>query len=330
MPLKIDFSVITGANERLVLTCLESLYESLGFIECEAKVTVTCNEPGTDLSTRLRARFPGIRTIDNTVRRGFAANHNVVIRDSTATYIWILNDDLVFLPDSVSGVTEFLEARGNERVAAISPRLLNPDGSLQPSTYGFPSMPQILLAHSGLRDHRLVDRALKRLAPLLRKREGSSRFWDHGRTVDVDTFRGACMAVRMEAVRDVGPMVEVSLIGSEETEWHRRFHEHGWRVVFFPGASVMHIGSQTVSSPSGNLYHEYLRGHLYFFRTGRSPVSYFAFCASLMGMFALKAGHAWLRRDDVALDTALRYWRVTFEGAMSGLTPRTRRGGNEP
>jgi|GEM_PF-2123693 len=316
----IEFSVISGSNEDMIVACLDSLYASLAQVDYVTSVTATCNKPGTGLSARLRARYPGITTIDNVNPRGFAANHNAVLARSKATYVWLLNDDLILGTDTVRAVTEFMERPENSRVAAVSPRLLNSDGSLQPSTYSFPSMPQTLLSHSGLRERRFVDRALALVAPVMRRGEGSSRFWAHDRTVDVDTFRGACVAMRMEAVRDVGPMVEIALVGGEEVEWHHRFRSRGWRIVFFADASVIHHGSQSVRSDSGNLYSEYLKGSLYYFRNNRPAVSYLAFCASMLAMFSAKALFAWARRDDVSRDAALQFNRVTWEGVKARLT----------
>ena len=309
----IEFSVISGSNEDMIVACLDSLYSSIAGSGYDVTVTATCNTPGTGLSARLRARFPGIHTIENSSPRGFAANHNTVMAASRAQYVWLLNDDLVILPETVQMVTAFMESAESARVAVVSPRLLNTDGTLQPSTYGFPSMPQIMLAYSGLRETRMVDSMLGVVAPVIRGREGSSRFWNHDRTIDVDTFRGACMAVRMQAVHEVGLMVEIALVGGEEIEWHKRFHRHGWRVVFFSGASVIHHGSQSVASSSRNLYSEYLKGSLYYFRAESSKPIYLAFCSGLLAMFTVKKAFAWLRRDKSSVEAARRFNEVTWD-----------------
>ena len=278
----------------------------------EWHVTATCNNPGSILPAALTARFPGIRVIENKAPRGFAANHNVVLKSSPADYVWLLNDDLVFQADTVQRITEFMDRPANARVAVVSPRLLNTDGSLQPSTYSFPSIPQTLLSHSGLREHPVTDRVVGLLAPVLRPRTGSSRYWGHDRTIEVDTLRGACVAVRMKAVREVGPMVEVALVGAEEIEWHRRFRKGGWKVVFFADASVVHHGSQSVAH--GTVHRpEYLKGILYYFRSESSRISYGLLCASLVSMFAARLGSARLRRDSAAAQVARRCLEVCWD-----------------
>lgn len=298
----------------MLFGCLDSLHKTLKESQFSWSVTVTCNEAGTGLAGRVRARYPDVTVIQNEKPLGFAANHNRVLRSSHARYVWLLNDDLLILPGAIQGVTEFMDRPGSARVGVASPKLLNPDGSLQPSTYGFPSMPQILLAHSGLRELPVTDRILEIAAPYLRSREGSSRFWAHDRTVEVDTLRGACVAMRMKAVRQVGPMVEVAIVGGEETEWHRRFKEQGWKVVYFPEASVIHYGSQTVRDGSRNLYPEYLKGALYFFKTGRSSATYALFCATLLGMFGARAAYSWATRDKSGVNVAKRYAEVAWGG----------------
>ena len=312
----IEFSIVSGSNESLLFGCLESLFATMQGSRWSWTATVTSNAHA-GLADRVRNAFPSVRVIENESPRGFAANHNTVLASSAARYVWLLNDDLVILPSAVHTITEYLENPANARVAVVSPKLLNPDGSLQPSTYGFPSMPQILLAHSGLRDSRLTNAALRALAPVLRAKTGSSRFWAHDRIVEVDTFRGACVAMRMSAVKEVGPMVEVALVGAEETEWHRRFHEAGWKVVFHPGAKVIHYGSQTVGGESSSLLPEYLKGALYFFRTSRSAPAYAMFRSALLAMFNAKLAVQRAAGNEKGIAITRRYLEVT-RGADRG------------
>ena len=310
----IEFSVVSGSNEEMLLGCLESLHSTMHRSPYNWSVTITCNGTIPGLANRLQSAYRTANIIDNAAPKGFAENHNVVLRASTAQYVWLLNDDLVMLPDAVTKITEFMEKPQNARVAVVSPRLLNPDGSLQPSTYSFPSMPQILVAHSGLRDLPVTERVLERVAPIMRPREGSSRYWLHDKTIEVETLRGACVAVRMAAVRKTGVMVEVARVGGEETEWHRRFRDAGWKVVYFADAAVIHYGSQTVAGGSANHYPEYLKGALYFFRTGSGAVKYRLFCAALLGMFGTQAAFKRLTGDRSGFELSRRYARVALDG----------------
>jgi N-acetylglucosaminyl-diphospho-decaprenol L-rhamnosyltransferase len=309
----LEFSIVSGANEDLIVECLRSIYSSLQSAAYVWKVTATCNHPETALARRLKAEFPRIDIVQNSAPRGFASNHNVVLRRSTADYVWILNDDLIFRGDTVRAVTEFMELPANARVAVVSPRLDNTDGSLQPSTYSFSSMPQTLLAHSGIREHRVTESIVAALAPILRPRVGTSRYWKHDRTTYVETFRGACVSVRMEAVREVGPMAEVALVGGEEIEWHYRFRRAGWKIVFFAETSVVHHGGQTVEHATQQHLPEYLKGTLYYFRSSRPRITYRIFCGMLLGLFGVRFGASRIRGDKHGVNVALRYLRVAWD-----------------
>ena len=66
---------------------------------------------------------------------------------------------------------------------------------------------------------------------------------------------------RRAAIEEVGWMPECCLVGGEETEWHFRLRNAGWRILFSSDVEVVHLGGQTVS---GNPYLslEYIKGHL--------------------------------------------------------------------
>jgi GT2 family glycosyltransferase len=93
----------------------------------------------------------------------------------------------------------------------------------------------------------------------------------------VQTFGGAAMLVRRAAVCDVGPMDEVSLIGGEETEWHKRVWDAGWSAVFLHDAQVVHFGSQTVRRLP-RLHAEFFKGALNYFWKHRGRPVYYAAC----------------------------------------------------
>ena len=147
------------------------------------------------------------------------------------------------------------------RIASSPLACSTPTARCSAAPTAFPPSTRALLDLSGIRD-RIPHRGwTDALASLLGLAGGRSRFWAHDRTCDVDTFRGAAMLVRREAWLDVGPLSEATRVGGEVAEWHRRCRNRGWRVVFFPGASVVHHGSRTVGRDL-LLRSEYLKGYL--------------------------------------------------------------------
>jgi GT2 family glycosyltransferase len=185
-----------------------------------------------------------------TENRGLGAGWNIGVRETSSTYVLLLNADAWLLDGALERLCDFADTR--PRAAVVGPRLVNPDGTLQRSVRGYPTVWRLATEYLFLR----------KLAP------GSSAMnafyaagFDHDEVRDVEVVMGACMLLRREAIEQVGECDEDYFLFSEETDWCYRFREAGWEVVFFPGAECAHVRG---ASHSGRLYRENLRGHLLF------------------------------------------------------------------
>ena len=197
----------------------------------------------------VRERFADVRLVESE-NRGLGAGWNVGVRETASTYVLLLNADAWLHGGALERLCDFADTR--PRGAVVGPRLVNPDGTLQPSVRGYPTPWRLATEYFFLR----------KLAP------GSSalnsfygRGFDHDEVRQVEVVMGACMLLRREAIAEVGECDEDYFLFSEETDWCYRFREAGWEVVFFPGAECVHVRG---ASHSGRLYRENLRGHLLF------------------------------------------------------------------
>jgi N-acetylglucosaminyl-diphospho-decaprenol L-rhamnosyltransferase len=234
------------------LPWIEQCLDSLRGVE-----TVIVDHGSTDGTLGVvRDRHPEVRLIA-AENRGLGAGWNRGIRETASTYVLLLNADAWLSDGTLGRLLDFADTR--PRAAVVGPRLLNPDGTLQRSVRGFPTLWRLATEYFFLR----------KLAP------GTSAFnafyaggFDHDETRDVEVVMGACMLVRREAIEQVGDCDEDYFLFSEETDWCYRFREAGWQVVFFPGAECTHVRG---ASHSGRLYRENLRGHLLFLSKHRGP-----------------------------------------------------------
>ncbi|WP_434627451.1 glycosyltransferase [Pseudomonas sp. Z6-14] len=84
--------------------------------------------------------------------------------------------------------------------------------------------------------------------------------------VAVEAISGACMLVKREAIESVGLWDEDYFLHCEDLDWCMRFHQAGWRVLFVPGARVMHVfGGCSRHRPYFVEWHKHL-GFLRFYR----------------------------------------------------------------
>jgi len=228
--------------------CLESL---------AGTPTVVVDNGSTDGTVAfVRERCPDVRLVESE-NRGLGAGWNVGIRATESRYVLILNADAWLLGDALERLVAFADSR--PRAAVVGPRLRSPDGRLQRSVRGFPTIWRLATEYFFLRKLAARSQALNAFY---------AGGFDHDEVRDAEFVMGACMLVRREAIEQVGPFDEDFFLFSEETDWCYRCLQAGWEVVFFPGAECIHVGG---ASHGGRLYRENLRGHLLFLWKHRGP-----------------------------------------------------------
>jgi GT2 family glycosyltransferase len=212
--------------------------------------TIVVDVGSTDGTVALvRGRFPelGLVEVEN---RGLAAGWNAGIRASSGRYVLLLNSDAWLLDDALTRLVEFADAHPD--AAVVGPRLRNLDGTLQRSFRGYPTPWRLATEFFFLRKLAPRSRALNAFY-------GAG--FAHDETSEAEFLMGACLLVRREAIDEVGLADEDFFLFSEETDWEYRFTHAGWKVLFFPGAEVAHVGGAT---HGGGMFVEILKGHLRF------------------------------------------------------------------
>jgi N-acetylglucosaminyl-diphospho-decaprenol L-rhamnosyltransferase len=233
---------------------------------------VVVDHGSTDGTLELvRDRFPEVRVVEQE-NRGFGAGNNRGIAETTAPLVGLLNSDAWFLGDGLERLAEV--ARAHPKAAVVGPRLRNPDGTLQRSVRGFPSLWALATEYLFLR--KLAPRS-ERLNPLY---VGG---FDHESEREADYLYAACILVRREAVTEVGGLDEDFFMFSEEVDWMFRFRAAGWKVLFTPAAEAVHVGG---ASHGGRLFRENVRGHLRFLAKHRGTA--YAERARLLLLVALR------------------------------------------
>jgi N-acetylglucosaminyl-diphospho-decaprenol L-rhamnosyltransferase len=210
--------------------------------------TIVVDHGSTDGSVEVARRF-GARVIEQE-NLGFGAGNNAGMRAAGGDYYLLLNSDAWVVGDAVERLVEFAEA--HPAAAVVGPRLRNEDGTLQRSARGFPTLWRLATEYFFLR----------KLAPCSQLLNGFyAGGFDHESVREVDWLYGPALLVRRHAADAVGLFDESFFMFSEETDWCYRFRAAGWKILFFPGAEVVHVGG---ASHGGRLYRENLRGHLRF------------------------------------------------------------------
>jgi GT2 family glycosyltransferase len=215
--------------------------------------TIVVDHGSTDGTLELvRERFPEARLIEQE-NKGLGGGSNAGMRVASGDYFLLLNSDAWALEGSLEGLVAFAEE--HPEAAVVGPKLLNPDGTLQHSVRGFPTLWRLATEYFFLRKLAPRSRALNAFY-------GAGFAYDEPR--EAEFLMGACLLVRREAADTVGLFDEDFFMFSEETDWCYRFRQAGWKVLFTPNAEFVHVGGASTRQNWGPMFREQVRGHLRF------------------------------------------------------------------
>lgn len=201
----------------------------------------------------VRDRFPEVRVVELDTNRGYGGALNEGAQIASGDHFLLMNADAWPVHGAVEQLIAFADTEPS--AGAIGPRLLNPDGSLQPSVRGFPTLWRLATEYFFLRW----------LAPrsrLLNAFYGAG--FPHDSVYDAEFLVGAVLLLRRQAFEEVGGFDPSFFMFNEEVDLCYRLRRQGWRAVFFPGAEFFHAGGASTRLDWNRMYREQLRSHLRF------------------------------------------------------------------
>jgi len=236
-PARPIFSVfILNWNGRaLIEECLNSVYAQAYPAE---RVAVIDNGSTDDSVAFVRERFPQTTVRENGGNLGYAAGNNVALRDLSSDVALLLNPDVILSPDFLTVMAEALAADPSIGIAGA--KLWYPGGEVIQHGGGYISHPRAIPGHYGIGE----------------RDEGQ-----HDTPRDVDYVIGAALAVRRDVLERIGLLDERFFLYYEDVDLCARARVAGYRVVYLPKATGVHVESATTVKGSFS--------YLWRFHTGR-------------------------------------------------------------
>jgi len=226
--MKLSIVILNYKTAGLVRQCLRGIYAhppSEGF-----EVIVVDNASNDSCPEFVAREFPQAKLVKLDVNRGYAAGNNAGLKIAQGEYVLILNPDITVLKGNLDGLIKFMDA--NPKVGLAGPRLVNPDGSLQYSSYRWPSFWLPLFRRTSLGQLPVVNKLVHRY---------QMYDWDHAANQAVDWLLGACLIVRKSALDKVGLLDERYFLYVEDTDWCRRFWQAGFEVHYIAEVEFVHF-----------------------------------------------------------------------------------------
>jgi GT2 family glycosyltransferase len=234
----IDIVVVTFNSAEHIGACLRSI---AGADIAARLTTVVVDNDSTDRTVEvIRSSHADVRLIANRSNRGFAAACNQGIRAGSGELVLLLNPDAQLLPATLRQLAGYMDRQ--PRAGIVGPRLVRPDGSLQPdasATGRFPSFRQALFEYTRL-GRMWPDSPWNREYFLTGADRLASR--------PVAMLQGACFLFRRSLLDDVGAFDERFFLYFEETDFCKLAADRNWQAHYVGEAAAIHLGSQ--SSPA--------------------------------------------------------------------------------
>jgi N-acetylglucosaminyl-diphospho-decaprenol L-rhamnosyltransferase len=219
--LELEVVIVSHGAEALLRRCLRSLAEH-PIAGGEMRVTVVDSGSPDATPDMVEEEFPEVRLL----RRGnigFSAANNLVLRQSNAAAVLLLNPDTEVYAGTLDAALARLGAE--ERIGMVGVKLVTESGELDHACKrSFPTPLSALGHFTG------VGGGQYRAGHLGDDEPG-----------EVDAVNGAFMLCRAEAVREVGLLDEGYWLYMEDLDWCHRFWDAGWKVFYEPAGVALHV-----------------------------------------------------------------------------------------
>jgi len=267
--------IIVNWNVRhLLADCLRSVQADLAGSQLSAQIWVVDNASTDGSADMLRRDFPGVRLIASGKNLGFAGGNNAALRaigfgnaghnnvDMLPQAVLLLNPDTIVHAQARQMLHAFLQHTPNAGIAGA--RLVYGDGSFQHSAFALPGLWQLVIELLPV-PGRLVESGLNGRYP--------QRLYNSGQPFKIGHPLGAAMAVRREAVQQVGLLDEQYHMYVEEVDWCKRILSAGWQAYCVPAAVVTHFGGQSTGQIKTNSFINLWSSRYRFYRKYYSPLN---------------------------------------------------------
>jgi N-acetylglucosaminyl-diphospho-decaprenol L-rhamnosyltransferase len=226
----LDVVIVSYRCGPMVRECLKSLREHAP--GDGLRITVVDNASGDGTADVVRREFPDVGLIALDENVGFSAANNLVLRETTADYVLVLNPDTRLCAGTLDTLLRLMEA--DARIGIAGCRLVQEDGTFDHAARrSFPT-PASALGHFlrvGRSEHAPTALAAYRAPDV---GEGP-----------VDAVNGAFMLMRRAMLDEIGLFDEGYWMYMEDLDLCFRAARAGWITWYEPSVEAVHIKAGT-------------------------------------------------------------------------------------
>lgn len=220
--MKLSIIIISFNTKKYILDCLESISKFLPKAKASFEVIVIDNGSSDGSPAAIKKQFPQVKLIESKDNLGFGKANNIAAKLASGKYLLFLNSDALIIDDSFKKVIDYLEK--NKKIGIVGPKILLPDGSCQPASYGDePSLFSLLWSK------------------FKRKNEEPKK-------QGVGWVTGACLFIRRNLFKKLHGFDDQFFMYFEDIDLCMSAKKAGYKVVVYPDAKVMHLLGKSLKS----------------------------------------------------------------------------------
>lgn len=237
--------IVTWKSKDLLKGCLDSVFNEEWRYAYETIVVDNGSCDGT--AEMVEGAYPHVKLLQNNRNEGVAPARNRILKEAKSRYVIVLDVDTLVLPKSLDVLVRTMDR--HSEVAIGGPKLIYREGQLQLSCRPFPSLPNIALEGTFLRDYFPNSRFVKKY---------TMEDWDHNELREVDWMYGAALIVRKAVLADMGYFDERFFYLYEDVDFCFRAKACGYKVLYIPEAVIVHF----LQRERKGIFHPQIKEHV--------------------------------------------------------------------
>ncbi len=232
--INVSVIIVSFNTKKLLRKCLASI-EKIETGDWRLETIVIDNASFDGSPEMIKKEFSQVKLIANKKNQGFAKANNQGLKIAKGDYLLLLNSDTEVRSGPLQKLGEF--AQNRPQVGVVGAKLLNPDGSIQPSVYHFPTIWRAIKEYwFGLKG------TYEKYAPMFEKEVG------------VEAVTGAAMLIPRGTIEKIGLLDERYFMYFEDLDYCRRVRRAGFKVFYLPTAEILHHHGQSAVKTGPKAY----------------------------------------------------------------------------
>jgi len=224
----VSVCIVNWNTRELLARCLQSIRQHTDGVAVE--VIVVDNGSSDGSAAMIALGFPEVRLIEPDENLGFARGCNLAAASASGQCVLYLNPDTELATNAIHGMWQFL--MNSPAYGAVGCRLLNTDGSIQPTCAAALPTPR-----NELSALLFLDRLFPR-SRAFRPRELADGGHDDSR--DAECLSGACMMLPRALALRLGGFDEHLFMYGEDLDLCCRIRREGLRLRYLASETIYH------------------------------------------------------------------------------------------